>query len=121
MRDSLNVKCYFAALKMALKKRKCKNKPILYYFDRGLEYCSVKYQILLDKNNILPSITEQYNSYKNAITERINGILKHEFDTDKYNTNLEIITKLIKNAIEIYNNVRPHLSNYMLKTNSQTA
>ena len=62
-------------------------------------------------------MTEQYNPYENAIAERINGILKQEFDIDKYDTNLEIKTKLVQNTIKIYNNFRPHLSNYMLTPN----
>lgn len=59
-------------------------------------------------------MTEQYDPYENAIAERINGILKQEFDIDKYDTNLIMKQKLVENSIEIYNNIRPHLSNYML-------
>ena len=50
---------------------------------------------------------EQYDPYKNAIAERINGILKQEFDID-----LKTKTDLVKNTIKIYNQIRPHLSNY---------
>lgn len=62
-------------------------------------------------------MTEQYDPYENAIAERINGILKQEFDIDKFDTNLKIKRKLVQNAIKIYNNFRPHLSNYMLTPN----
>ena len=62
-------------------------------------------------------MTEQYDPYENAIAERINGILKQEFDIDKDNTTLEIKRKLVHNSIEIYNNCRPHLSNYILTPN----
>jgi transposase InsO family protein len=62
-------------------------------------------------------MTEQYDPYENAIAERINGILKQEFDIDKYDTSIEIKRRLIENSIEIYNNYRPHLSNYMLTPN----
>ena len=115
--DSLNIGGSLAALEMALKKRKYKNEPIIHHSDRGLQYCSNEYQNLLDKNDIIPSMTEQYDPYENATAERINGILKQEFDIDKYDTNLEIKIKLVQNAVEIYNNVRPHLSNYMLTPN----
>ena len=115
--DSLNVRGSLAALEMALKKRKYKNQPIIHHSDRGLQYCSNEYQKLLEKNHILPSMTEQYDPYENAIAERINGILKQEFDIDKYNTTIEIKIKLVQNAIEIYNKIRPHLSNYMLTPN----
>lgn len=63
--------------------------------DRGLEYYSNEYQKILDENSILRSMTEQYNPYENAIAERINGVLKQEFD--KYDTSLEIKTKLVQN------------------------
>ncbi len=52
--------------------------------------------------------------YENAIAERVNGIFKKEFDMDKYDTNLQIKRNLEKNATEIYNNFRPHLSNHVL-------
>ena len=62
-------------------------------------------------------MTEQYDPYENAIAERINGILKQEIEIDKYDTTLEIKRKLVQDSIEIYNNFRPHLSNYMLTPN----
>jgi len=46
---------------MALKKRKYKNEPIIHHSDRGLQYCSNEYQNLLDKNDIIPSMNEQYD------------------------------------------------------------
>ena len=65
----------------------------------------------------MPSMTEQYDPYENAIAERINGVLKQEFDIDKYNVGIETKSKQTKNAIEIYNQYRPHLSNQMLTPN----
>ena len=115
--NSLNVDGSLSALEMALKKRNYKNEPIIHHSDRGLQYCSNEYQKILEKNEIKPSMTEQYDPYENAIAERINGILKQEFDIDKYDTSIAIKRKLVQNAIEIYNNYRPHLSNYMLTPN----
>lgn len=112
--DSLNVTGSLLALEMALKNRKYKNEPIIHHSDRRLQYCSNEYQKLLNKNDILPSMTEQYDPYENAIAERINGVLKQEFDIDKYDTSLKMKQKLVENSIEIYNDIRPHLSNYML-------
>ena len=115
--DSLNVRGSLSALEMALKNRKYRNEPMIHHSDRGLQYCSNEYQKILVKNDILSSMTEQYDPYENAIAERINGILKQEFDIDKDNTTLEIKRELVHNSIEIYNNYRPHLSNYMLTPN----
>lgn len=50
----------------------------------------------------------------NPVAERINGILKQEFNIDKINQQLAVMKVLVKNAIDIYNNIRPHYSNYML-------
>ena len=54
-------------------------------------------------------MTEGGNCYQNALAERINGILKQEFLMEKCNTGKELNT-LIAEAIEVYNNKRPHLS-----------
>ena len=59
-------------------------------------------------------MTQNSDPYENAVAERINGILKQEFNIDKFNKELPIMKVLVKNAIEIYNNLRPHYSNYML-------
>ena len=112
--NNLSVDSSLSALEMALKNRIYKNEPIIHHSDRGLQYCSNEYQKILDKNDIQPSMTEQYDPYENAIAERINGILKQEFDIDKYDTSLKLKSELVDNAIKIYNNIRPHLSNKML-------
>ncbi len=52
--------------------------------------------------------------YENAVAERLNGILKQEFIIDTYLQDLEIMKIIVKEVIEIYNNQRPHYSNYML-------
>ena len=119
--NSLNVSGSLGALEMALKTRKHKQEPLIHHSDRGLQYCANDYQKILIDNNILPSMTEQYDPYENAIAERINGILKQEFDIDKYDTVLKIKTDLVKNAIKIYNQIRPHLSNHMLTPNQMHA
>ena len=62
-------------------------------------------------------MTEKYDPYENAIAERINGILKQEFNIAKYNIDLKTKGKLVDKAIKIYNELRPHLSNQMLTPN----
>jgi len=112
--ESLAVKGSLLALEMALGNRLYKEEPLIHHSDRGLQYCSNDYQDLLRQNNISASMTEKYDPYENAIAERINGILKQEFDISRNIENLELKTELIKNAVEIYNNFRPHSSNHML-------
>ena len=112
--DSLNMSGSIQALDMALKNRAYKEEPLIHHSDRGLQYCSNEYQNILSLNTIKTSMTEKYDPYENAIAERINGILKQEFDIAKYNSNLNVKQQLVKNAVEIYNQIRPHLSNYLL-------
>ena len=55
-------------------------------------------------------MTESYDPYANAIAERVNGILKHEFIQMVKVDSLEIMDSLVKESINIYNTQRPHLS-----------
>ena len=115
--DSLNVSGTLRALDMALKNRKYRQEPLIHHSDRGLQYCSNEYQKTLREQLIKTSMTQKYDPYENAIAERINGILKQEFDVDKYNVEIDVKRKLVQNAIHIYNDFRPHLSNYMSTPN----
>ena len=47
---------------------------------------------------------------KNAIAERINGILKYEFGLKRTLKSVQIAKAMTKEAIEIYNNERTHWS-----------
>ena len=67
------------ALQKALSKRKYKT-TIIHHSDRGLQYCSAAYVKLLNQNKCLISMTEDGSPYDNAIAERVNGIIKDEFD-----------------------------------------
>ena len=59
-------------------------------------------------------MTNNGDPYENAVAERINGILKQEFMIDTYHQDTAIMKIIVKEAVEIYNNQRPHYSNYML-------
>ena len=111
---SLSADGALKALEMAMANRKVRNYPLIHHSDRGLQYCSNDYQKLLKDNRIRPSMTEKYDPYENAIAERINGVLKQEFDVARKIKDFNIKEKLIQDAIKIYNTVRPHLSNHML-------
>ncbi|WP_281756626.1 integrase core domain-containing protein, partial [Neptunitalea chrysea] len=103
------------ALNMAIDKRTTKL-PLIHHSDRGLQYCSKLYQEVLKNNHITPSMTDGYDCYQNALAERINGILKQEFLIYKCKNN-KVLAKLIKESIDIYNNLRPHLSLHMKTPN----
>ncbi|WP_035658183.1 IS3 family transposase [Flavobacterium seoulense] len=115
--DNLNTKSSLFALKMALKQRKNKKQTLIHHSDRGLQYCAEEYQKVLCKNKVKCSMTQNSDPYENVVAERINGILKQEFMIDKYNQKKQIMQKVVKEAIDIYNQFRPHYSNYMLTPN----
>lgn len=115
--NNMNTQSSVIALKMAIQQRKNKEVPLIHHSDRGLQYCANDYQNILSKNGILPSMTQNSDPYENAVAERINGILKQEFIIDKYNLDLKIMKKIVKESVDIYNELRPHYSNYMLTPN----
>jgi len=115
--NSLEVSGSLRALEMALKKRSDKDQPLIHHSDRGLQYCSNEYQQILKDNVIGVSMTEKYDPYENAIAERVNGILKQEFAIAAYDTDLVTKKMIVKDAVNLYNAVRPHLSNHMLTPN----
>ena len=115
--DNLNTESSLVALRLAINQRKNKDLVLIHHSDRGLQYCANEYQKLLIKNRIKPSMTQNSDPYENAVSERINGILKQEFYIDKYNKDLSIMKQIIKETVDIYNEKRPHLSNHMLTPN----
>ena len=98
------------ALDKAIKNRTYPKRKLIHHSDRGLQYCNPLYTDTLEKENIKISMTEKYDPYENSIAERVNGILKQEFDiSDRRLTKVEAINN-INRSIYIYNNERPHLS-----------
>jgi len=106
--DDMSTENVVQALHMAVLKRKTQQ-SLIHHSDRGLQYCSSLYQNALKENGILPSMTDGYDCYQNAMAERINGILKQEFFINKCNNGKEL-KQLVKESINTYNNKRPHLS-----------
>ena len=105
--DDMAAEDVVKALQMAVENRGQEG-GLIHHSDRGLQYCSAIYQTELSKHQIIPSMTDGYDCYQNALAERINGILKTEFLIERCNNKIEL-EKLIKESIETYNNVRPHL------------
>ena len=106
---SLSIEGSLASLKMAI--RQSGNLTgLIHHSDRGVQYCSYEYTKLLKKNNIRISMTEQNHVYENALAERVNGILKDEFLLGETLQSYQVARKMARQAIDIYNNERPHLS-----------
>lgn len=85
------------------------NAPLIHHSDRGLQYCSELYQSKLAANDIIPSMTDGYDCYQNALAERVNGILKQEFLLHRCRSFAEL-ERYVAESIEIYNQIRPHSS-----------
>lgn len=115
--NSLNASGAISALKQAINNRRYPQKELIHHSDRGLQYCGDAYQSLLNEKNINCSMTEKYDPYQNAVAERINGILKQEFIRGISTGDIALMTKLIEESINIYNNERPHWSCYMKTPN----
>lgn len=97
-----------------------KTGELIHHSDRGLQYCCSEYTGKLKKEHIVISMTEKGDPYENALAERVNGILKSEFNlADKFN-NFQQASAAVTDAIHIYNNLRPHASiNYMTPQQAQ--
>jgi putative transposase len=83
---------------------------LIHHSDRGIQYCSSMYIEMLSENNISPSMTQSGSPYENALAERMNGILKHEFHAGRLYQNFKEAKKSISRIISIYNDIRPHSS-----------
>lgn len=102
------------ALQMAINNRNHKHESLIHHSDRGFQYCCDTYQKVISNNRILCSMTETYDPYANAVAERVNGILKDEFLLENFDIPLQHMKLLVQESVHIYNNLRPHLSCYML-------
>lgn len=104
MKASLSIE----ALKMALKNRKYPTRKLIHHSDRGFHYCWPEYIKILQENEILISMTEKYDPYENALAERLNKTMKYEFGLNQTILNKTIAQKMVRRAVKIYNNLRPH-------------
>lgn len=103
------------ALEMALSSLPGKAQDtFIHHSDRGLQYGCTEYTTLLLNYNISISMTEKSDPYENAIAERVNGILKQEFILDKDFDLFDHAHLAVQNAVNTYNQLRPHAScNYL--------
>ncbi|MDN3594191.1 IS3 family transposase [Zunongwangia endophytica] len=107
--DSLELKGCVRALNKALYQAKDID-ALIHHSDRGIQYCSNVYTQILKRNDIRISMTEENHCYENAMAERVNGILKDEFYLDQTFDSLQHAKRATKNAINLYNEIRLHLS-----------
>lgn len=82
----------------------------IHHSDRGCQYCCHEYLKYLKEHNMLSSMTDESHCYQNAIAERVNGILKMEFNLDAVFESFEQVRRATAKAILVYNTKRTHWS-----------
>lgn len=102
------------ALEMAIKQLPSNRWPI-HHSDRGSQYCCHEYTAALKARDLPISMTEENHCYENSKAERVNGILKDEYNLDMDLKSLELARQAVEQTIYLYNNERPHLSLQMRK------
>ncbi|HEX4851149.1 MAG TPA: DDE-type integrase/transposase/recombinase, partial [Puia sp.] len=105
--DLLALGC-LEALQMAYDNRSYRQHTLIHHSDRGCQYCSKEYVDLLESQNIAISMTERGDPYENALAERMNGILKEEFNLYSSQESFELTYERIVRSIAAYNEIRPH-------------
>jgi transposase InsO family protein len=87
----------------------------IHHSDRGSQYCCREYVEVLRSRDLPISMTEANHCYENCYAERVNGILKTEYHLDLRFRTKEQALKSTRQAVEMYNNYRPHSSLEMCK------
>lgn len=108
--DNLGVKGSLRALQKAIAQSYYPLDRVIHHSDRGIQYCSKAYTEKLKRNGFLISMSAKGNPLENAIAERINGIIKHEYVLGQKIKNLPQAKIIINKAVNTYNQYRPHLS-----------
>lgn len=107
--DGLEAEGCLRALEQALGQLPARSRPI-HHSDRGIQYCCNAYTKRLKKRKLKISMTEENHCYENAKAERVNGILKQEYGLGVTFRTKAQARQVIKQAIWLYNEARPHVS-----------
>jgi transposase InsO family protein len=106
--DSLEAEGCLHALEQALSGLPPGKHPI-HHSDRGCQYCCHEYVNRLQSRGLAISMTQEMHCYENALAERVNGILKQEYELDaRFRTKAQA-RKAFEQAVWLYNHRRPHL------------
>lgn len=106
--DSLEAEGCLLALEQALGALPAGMKPI-HHSDRGCQYCCHEYVERLQSRGLAISMTQVMHCYENAQAERVNGILKQEYELDRRFRTKAQARKAFEQAVWLYNHRRPHL------------
>jgi len=110
LHDNLSTEGPLKALLMAISSRVYPTSKLIHHSDQGVQYCSHEYINTLKTNGIAISMAYKGSPHENALAERVNGILKQEYDLKKTIESAGKATEMVTIAIDSYNNRRPHNS-----------
>jgi len=86
------------------------SRGVIHHSDRGCQYCCHEYLRYLGELQMVPSMTDENHCYQNAIAERVNGILKDEFNLDAIFDSVVEAKRAVVKSIHTYNTKRTHWS-----------
>ncbi len=108
MDDTMKVSLVNDALHMAISHRNPK-KGLLWHTDRGSQYASYSHKDLLEKHNIVQSMSRRSNCWDNAVAESFFKSLKNELVYQTYfYTKKQAKLEIFKYIELFYNRVRSH-------------
>ena len=87
-----------------------KDKHPIHHSDRGTQYCCHAYVDKLMSRDLSVSMTEINHCYENAMAERVNGILKQEYELDSTFKTKKQAKIAFYQSVNLYNTRRPHMS-----------
>ncbi len=104
----IDAKLAVSALSMAVARRR-PDPGVIHHSDRGVQYLSDEYTLLLKQNGFLISCSAKGNPYDNAFAESFMKTLKtDEVELRKYETYLDVIESVPNFIEEVYNKKRLH-------------
>lgn len=106
--DHLEAEGCLRALDQALAELPAGQHPI-HHSDRGCQYCCHAYVERLQARGLPISMTQVMHCYENAQAERVNGILKQEYELDRTFRSKAQAKAAFAQAVWLYNHRRPHL------------
>lgn len=83
---------------------------VIHHSDRGCQYCCHEFLNFLSFHKMIPSMTAEAHCYENAVAERVNGILKSEFNLDQPFPDFYSAKNHVHRSINTYNSIRLHWS-----------
>jgi len=107
-RKDMSTQGCLIALRMALAKRIYPLLALIHHSDRGSQYCAKDYVEQLVSQGIAISMTQSGDPYENALAERMNGIIKEEFNLYESHLGFEQTHQRVIDSIDAYNGLRPH-------------